>query len=109
MTGKRDDWAAYEYACDMVNDLRGRLKAGAEGSGAALSADECDLLLRNLKTPVAPNSRPRGDGLDEIAISIYCTKLQRAGASSKIAVAETARKFGCSRWSVNQARRALRK
>jgi hypothetical protein len=100
---KRDDWTAFEYACEMIDDIRKRLKAGSEASGAALTADECDLVLRNLKTPPAPNNRKPNS--DPIGIKLYCLQLQRGGMSPSDAVAKTATHFSCSKWSVNAALR----
>ena len=53
MTQTRDDWAAFEYACEMIDNIRKRLKAGSEASGITLTADECDLLLRNLRDSIS--------------------------------------------------------
>ncbi|MFY9958804.1 hypothetical protein [Bradyrhizobium sp.] len=87
----------------MIDNIRKRLKAGSEASGITLTADECDLLLRNLKTPSAPNSRkPQANPID---IKLYCLQLQRGGMSPSDAVAKTATHFSCSKWSVNAALR----
>ena len=103
MTKQHDDWAAYEYARDMIEDIRKRLKAGSENQGAALTPDECDFVLRNLETPSAPNSRnPQSD---PIGVKLYCLQLQRGGMQPSDAVAKTATHFSCSKWSVNAALR----
>jgi hypothetical protein len=56
-----DDHIAYEYALEVVTDLRGRLTAGARGSGLKLTADECDVLARWLVDPPRPKGRPPGN------------------------------------------------
>jgi hypothetical protein len=106
MTDKHDDWIAIEYVREVLADVRKRLKAGAQGPGATLDADECQKVLACLVDPAFPNSRPPSDGLREAAIAIYCTKLENAGVSLKNAVADTMQRFGCSRSIVFAARKA---
>jgi hypothetical protein len=107
---KRDDWAAYEYACEMVGDIRKRLKAGSEGSGVTLTPDECDLVLGNLRCPSPPNSRPSRNWVEEqqtvVSIARYCLDLEKT-MTLKRAVADTIERFDCSRSTVYAARKAF--
>jgi hypothetical protein len=106
-----DDWAAMEYVREILDDVRRRLSAGAEGPGATLTADECVKVLGCMKTPPNPNSRPRQDrelkqqASDEIAL--YCRDLVEKGESLKAAVELTAKQFGCSTSKVRAARKEL--
>jgi|ERR1700733_14998269 hypothetical protein len=105
-----DDWAAIEYVREILDDVRKRLMAGAEGPGATLTADECVKVLGCMKTPPNPNSRPAQDPSmkqqvsDEIAL--YCRDLEKA-EPLKSAVAITAKNFGCSTSKVRAARQEL--
>jgi hypothetical protein len=107
---KRDDWAAYEYACEMVEDIRKRLKAGGEGSGVTLTPDDCDLVLGNLRYPSPPNSRPARNWYEELRaiepIARYCRDLEK-NMSLKNAVADTEKRFDCKRSTVYAARKAF--
>jgi hypothetical protein len=104
-----NDWAATEYIIEMLNDIRKRLKAGAQGPGTTLDADQCAKTLACLVDPPFPNSRPPHDGTRELAITIFCMKLERTGVSSKNAIADTAEHFGCSISTVRTALKAARK
>jgi hypothetical protein len=103
-----NDWAATEYIIEMLNDIRKRLKAGAQGPGTTLDADQCAKTLACLVDPPFPNSRPPGDGNRQLAINIFCARLERR-MSSKNAIADTAEHFGCSISTVRTALKAARK
>ena len=72
-----------------------------------LSADECSKVLGALVDPAFPNSRPPHDGVRDFAITIFCMKLERTGVSSKNAIADTAKHFGCSISTVRAALKAI--
>jgi hypothetical protein len=96
-----DDEIAYEYALDAVTELRGRLMAGARGSGMTLTPTECKILVPMVKNPPRPKGRPAGRSvIYEPWIAIYCARLATRGKPLKAAVAATAEKFGISRSAV---------
>jgi hypothetical protein len=100
-----DDWFAIEHVIEVLNDIRKRLKAGAQGPGATLDADECAKVLGAMADPAFPNSRPPADTVREFSIYTFCMKLEQSGMPSKNAIANTAEHFGCS---VSTVRAALK-
>jgi hypothetical protein len=102
-----DDWAATEYVIEVLDDIRKRLKAGAQGSGAMLSADECTKVLGALVDPPWPKGRPPESGFEVAMIAICCFKLERKGYSVEAAVKATADTWGCSVSTVYAARAAV--
>jgi hypothetical protein len=105
---KRDDWAAIEYIIEVLDDVRKRLKAGAQGPGVTLDADECAKTLACLVDPAFPASRPPGDGVREYRIDLFCARLEKR-MPLKNAIADTAKHFGCSQSTVRAVRKAARK
>ena len=105
---EHDDRTVIDFVREVLDDIRRRLRAGAQGPGATLDADECKKVLACLVDPPYPNSRPPDHGVDarDFAIRLHCARLIKSGVSAKSAVAETALKFGCSKWTVRAARRA---
>jgi hypothetical protein len=107
---KPDNWMAMEYVREVLDDVRKRLMAGAEGPGATLTADECVKVLGCMKNPPDPNSRPPKDWMAKQAaiapIVRYCFDLEKS-EPLKNAVAMTAKHFGCSTSKVYGARKAL--
>jgi hypothetical protein len=107
----RDDWAAYEDACNMIFDLGRRLQAGTKRSGVTLTADECDLVFRNLKTPPPPphrNAMTWSEKQQAMApIFRHCRELEKS-KGLKSAVIDTAKHFDCSTSKVYAALRAIR-
>jgi hypothetical protein len=106
------DWAATEYVIEMLDDIRKRLKVGAQGPGVTFDADECAKVLGALVDPSFPNSRPPHDGVREFAIYLFCLKLGWTGVSSKNAIdknaiADAAEHFGCSISTVRAALKAI--
>jgi hypothetical protein len=103
------EWVVIKYTIEVLNDVRDRLQAGAEGPGAALSADECTKVLACLKDPPNPKHAPpkKGAGIRQTFIALHCFKLEDAGTPVKVAVADTMRFFGCSRSAVYEARKVL--
>jgi hypothetical protein len=107
-----DHGVAMEYVREILDDVRKRLMAGAEGAGATLTltADECVKVLYSMKNPPNHNSRPRQGGFEKQAasdeIALYCRDLEKA-EPLKSAVAMTAKHFGCSTSKVYGARKAL--
>jgi hypothetical protein len=106
MTSKHDDWAAYEHAREVLDDVRKRLRAGAEKDGAMLSADECHKLLLVLKPTPKPSHRK---AVDPVGIKMRYLKLRRDGMLRSNAIAETAVYFDTSKWMVNYTLRMLKK
>ena len=111
MTDNSKEWMAFEEAKDFIASDRRRLKDGSEGAGATLTLtpDECLKLLLQTIPPKKPASRePKSNN---VASKLYCLWLQRGGMSPSDAVAETSKRFGCSKWTVNTAcrLRALKK
>ena len=104
---KRDDWAATEYIIEVLDDIRKRLRAGARGSGAMLSADECTKVLACLVDPPRPKGRPPESGTEQATIAITCFKLEHKGYSVEAAVKATATALGCSVATVYAARAAV--
>jgi hypothetical protein len=108
MTDKPDEWIAIEYVIEVLDDIRKRLRAGSEGPGATLDADECVKVLGCLVDPPFPNSRPPLTWLekqDAVApIAQYCLNLE-SSKPLKVAVKETAEHFHCSTSTVYAARR----
>lgn len=98
-----NDWFATEYVIEVLDGIRKRLKAGAQGPGATLDADECVKVLGALVDPAFPNSRPPADSVREYSIYAFCTKLEQSGMPSKTAIAKTAEHFGCSISTVRAA------
>jgi hypothetical protein len=104
-TSKCDDWAAVEYAIEVLNDVRKRLRAGADGPGATLTADECVKVLACLKNPPNPaHARKRGIGIHQFQTAMFCFDLEDVGTPVKNAVAKTMQHFDCSRSTVLAAR-----
>jgi hypothetical protein len=105
-----DVWVLTECVIEILNDVRRRLMAGAEGPGATLTADECTTVLGCLKNPARPSSRPPQDWGEKQAaiapIARYCFDLEK-DEPLKTAVAMTAKHFGCSTSKVYSARKAL--
>jgi hypothetical protein len=105
-----DDWVLTKCVIEILDDVRKRLIAGAEGSGATLTADECTTVLGCLKNPAPPNSRPPQDWYEKQAaialIARYCLNLEK-GEPLKVAVTMTAKHFDCSESKVRAARKAL--
>jgi hypothetical protein len=102
------DWAAIEYIREVLDDIRKRLRAGAEGPGATLDADECAKTLACLVDPAFPASRPPGDSVREYSIDHFCARLEQR-MPLKNAIADTARHFGCSVSTVRAVLKAARK
>jgi hypothetical protein len=105
---KHDDWAATEYIIEVLDDIRKRLKAGAQGSGVTLDADQCAKTLACLVDPAFPNSRRPGDSVREYSIDRFCARLEQR-MPLKNAIADTAKHFGCSVSTVRAALKAARK
>lgn len=105
MTDKVDDWVAIEYVREVLDDVRKRLRAGSKGPGVTLTQDECVKVLGYLKDPPWPNCRPPKNDLEQISLYIHCLALEDGGMPRNLAVGETAKFFGCSKWKVNDARR----
>ena len=108
---RRED-AAIEYVIQVLDDIRKRLRAGAQGPGVTLDAEECVKVLGALVDPAFPNSRPPSDGAREFAIYLFCMKLGWTGVSSKNAIdknaiTDTAKHFGCSISTVRAALKAI--
>jgi len=82
-TPMANDWFATEYVIEVLDDIRKRLKAGAQGPGAILDADECVKVLGALVDPAYPNSRPPADAVREYSIYAFYMKLKRAGMRRK--------------------------
>jgi hypothetical protein len=99
-----DDWTAVEYVIEVLDDIRRRLKAGAQGPGVTLDADECTKVLGALVDPPWPKGRPPESGTEQATIAIYCFKLEREGYSVEAAVKATANALGCSVSTVYAAR-----
>jgi hypothetical protein len=87
----------------VLDDVRERLTAGAEGPGATLTADECVKVLGCLKNPPNPNSRPRRDGFLAASMAYYCRNLEKGGASPKSAIEKTMQHWECKRSTVYAA------
>jgi hypothetical protein len=104
---RRED-VATEYVIEVLDGIRKRLKAGAQGPGVTLDADECSKVLGALVDPSFPNSRPPSDGIRETFIAIYCARLEKS-MPLKNAVIDTALKFNCSVSTVRAALKAARK
>jgi hypothetical protein len=104
------DWEITKCIIEILDDVRKRLRAGAEGPGATLSADECFNVLGCLKNPTWPNNRRPQDrsekqqASDEIAL--YCRDLEK-DEPLKTAVTMTAEHFGCSTSKVRTACKEL--
>lgn len=116
-----DDWIAMsepddrlitECVIEMLDDVRGRLRPGAEGPGATLTltADECFNVLGCLKNPTFPNSRPRKSGTEALskvfAIAGYYSRLVKGGMFPKDAIDDAMQCFGCKRSTVYAALKA---
>ena len=97
-----DEWIAVEYTRAVLDDIRQRLKAGANGPGATLDADECVKVLACLINPPFPNSRPRDLDAELRDMEIFNDFwLRQRGMLRPQAVAETAKLFGVSKQHVN--------
>jgi hypothetical protein len=111
MSSKRkndfDEWAAIEYVIEILDDVRKRLRAGVAGSGATLTADECEKVLACLKNPPNPAHAPKQDSIQQYRIAMFCFDLEDAGVKVKNAVAATVHHFGVSRSTVYAARKAF--
>jgi hypothetical protein len=105
---KRDDWAATEYIIEVLDDIRKRLRAGAQGPGTTLDADQCAKTLACLVNPAFPNSRPPGDGVRDYGIDLFCARLEQR-MPLKNAIIDTAEHFGCSISTVRSVLKAARK
>jgi len=103
MANNDSDWFAVEYVREILDDVRKRLKAGAQGPGVTLDADECAKVLGALVDPAFPNSRPPANTIREYSIYVFCTKLKQSGTPSKTAIANTAKHFRCSISTVRAA------
>jgi hypothetical protein len=104
---KHDDRLVIEYVIEVLNDVRKRLRVGAQGPGAMLTADECVKVLACLKNPPNPAHAPKQDiSIEQFRISTFCFALEDAGVSVENAVAATVKHFGCSRSTVFAARKA---
>jgi hypothetical protein len=101
-----DNWVAIEYVREVLDDVRNRLMAGADGPGATLTADECVKVLGCMKNPQWPNSRPPKNPLDAVSMAGYCRKLEKGGMSMKSALDETMKHFGCKRSTLYAALKA---
>jgi hypothetical protein len=71
-----DDWTMIEYVREVLDDIRERLKVGAQGSGATLDADECVKVLACLRKA---NGRPRKD--PEAFVIILKAGAKKTGAT----------------------------
>ena len=104
-----DDWWAYNHAIDVLDEVRERLEAGANGSGCVLTAIECEKLLLGLRDPPRPRGRPPADKLEaatrEGAIASHYRRLLAANMQPKNAVIDTMAAFDCSRSEVFRARK----
>lgn len=108
MTSARDEWEGIEYIIEVLDDVRKRLRAGAEGPGATLTADECLKVLACLEDPPNPAHAPKQTaGLRQIYIAMCCLDIEDDGVPLKTAVITTMQRFGCSRSTVYAARKAL--
>jgi hypothetical protein len=88
----------------FLDDLRTRLIAGAKGSGATLTPNECKkLTVARWVLPPPPRGRPLA--YDFFNIAYDC--LAREMAATKSAVAATAKRFRVSRSKVYAARKRL--
>jgi hypothetical protein len=106
-TNKHDEHVAIEYVIEVLNDVRKRLRVGAQGAGATLTADECVKVLGCLKNPPNPAHAPKRDiGIQQFRIATFCFDLEDAGVPLKSAVPTTMQHFGCSRSTVFAARKA---
>jgi hypothetical protein len=105
-----DDWLVTKCVIEMLDDVRRRLRAGAEGPGATLTADECFNVLGCLKNPAMPNSRPRKSGTEALSkvfsIARYYSRLVKGGMFPKDAIDDAMQRFGCKRSTVYAALKA---
>jgi transketolase N-terminal domain/subunit len=105
-----DDWLVTKCVIEMLDDVRRRLRAGAEGPGATLTADECFNVLGCLKNPTMPNSRPRKSGTEALskgfAIAGYYSRLVKGGMFPKDAIDNAMQRFDCKRSTVYTALKA---
>jgi hypothetical protein len=102
------DWEVIEYTCEVLADIRQRLKAGAAGPGATLDADECVKVLACLADPPFPNHTPADNTLRDAAIVQHFWICRRTMKRMQ-AVAATAKHFQETRWVVNEALRAQKR
>jgi hypothetical protein len=82
-----DEWVAWDFLREAIDDIRAQLKAGSEGCGTKLTADDCVKVLACLKMPPRPEGR----------------QLQQHGMRPKDAIADTMKRFACSRATVYAA------
>ena len=102
-----DDHIAYEQALEWFGELRTKLRAGTRGGGVTLTAEECEQLMHFFAVPVRPKGRPPKTDDNGPYIAIECFKRESKGEPLKIAVAATAKMFGCSIKTVYGARKAV--
>ena len=103
-----DDDGAWEDTLAVLDDLRTRLIAGARGSGARLTADECKKLTAAKWRLPRPRGRPVADNsLNTVMIANDCLAREDAGEAIKSAVAATAKRFRVSPATVYAARERL--
>jgi hypothetical protein len=96
-----DEWVAWDFLREAIDDIRAHLKAGSEGCGTKLTADDCVKVLACLKMPPRPEGRPPKNGTYRIAF--YFRQLQQNGMRPKDAIADTMKRFACSRATVYAA------
>jgi hypothetical protein len=96
--------AEWEFACEMITNLRKRLLAGAEGSGLTLTASECERLAFNLAYPKRPKGTPVRNVATRAMIAGACRGYESLGNPLKEAVRLTAKEFEVSPSTVYGAR-----
>jgi hypothetical protein len=96
--------AEWEWAVEVLTDLRKRLLAGAEGSGLTLTASECERLAFNLAYPKRPKGTPVKNIAGRATIAGACIGYEALGKPLKEAVRLTAKEFEVSPSTVYGAR-----
>jgi hypothetical protein len=99
-----EDWIAFEWTRDVLDDVRCRLKEGAKGAGTILSADESEKVPKWLADPSQPVGAPPDVDIfvRNHAIHRRYRELRKRGLSSAQAICETAKRYGVSKWVVRR-------
>jgi hypothetical protein len=107
MKDKAPKWAVREIENEFFENLTAKLVRGSRKGRATLTRGECRILLdlvRNRGRGRPPSPR---DEFKNIAMAFYCIKREQRGELLKVAVAETAHRYGVSIKTVYAARQQL--
>jgi hypothetical protein len=95
-----------ELIQEVVDDLLRRLIAGSGASGVSLSAQECKVLLAELRPKPKPSrGRPPVDWDQQCELVMTCMGYRWRGLSARAAVTATAKAHGVSPSTVWKARK----